>query len=128
MYSFLLTPSVPRLCPSSLCLGIILCQISLAGSGLWALDIEYVGCHSESRGSIYLTERRGADCRALQVDGDPLMFLRSHLSLSTEAVHWGSYKLLAPPASLCRRLQQTNVFMCRCTRVMRAELILALPL
>lgn len=41
-----------------------------------ALNIEYVGCHSESRDSIYLTERRGVDCRALKLDGAALIFLR----------------------------------------------------
>lgn len=40
-----------------------------------ALNIEYVGCHSESRDSIYLTERRGVDCRALKLDGAALIFL-----------------------------------------------------
>lgn len=49
---------------------------------LWILNI---GCHCESRDSIYLTKGRGADCKALQVDGGSLTFFHSfHLFLSTE--------------------------------------------
>lgn len=40
----------------------------------WTVDIEYVGRHSESRDSIYLTKRRVADYSALGEDDALLMF------------------------------------------------------
>lgn len=40
----------------SLSLVLSLSSLSLSIISVWSLAIEYVGCHSESRGSIYLTE------------------------------------------------------------------------